>query len=311
MLYKHILLLLLCLLQQGSAESVARNTQPPQKHFITCRDATLYCTTQGKGPPLLIIHGGPGLSHEYLWQLEQLSEHALVIFYDQRGCGKSVAEITPETIHIATYIEDIEAIRKAFHFDKISILGHSWGGFLAMHYATIHPNHVEKLILSNTMPASSEDLLLFLHEYKLRTEPLQENLNRIKNSKAFQEGSPQAVQEYYELVFGTYCYHPETVKKLHLHMPQNACVSGARIAELIRLNIFMKPFSIYDSLQKLDIETLVIHGQNDPIPSATAKKIHESIRRSQFVVLSECGHFPYVEKPEAYFSHVQAFLNVR
>lgn len=84
-----------------------------------------------------------------------------MIFYDQRCCGQSTGEINASTINIETFVEDLDRIRQELGYKKISILGHSWGGFLAMNYATSHSENVDRLILSNSLPASSEEYTLF------------------------------------------------------------------------------------------------------------------------------------------------------
>jgi proline iminopeptidase len=278
-----------------------------QERFIESRDAKLYCSVQGKGPPLLVIHGGPGLSHEYLHQLDVLTDSYTLLFYDQRGCGMSTTEIGPETITIDAFIEDIEAYRKACNYDTVSILGHSWGGFLAMQYAIRYPEHIHTLILSNTMPCASDDCMSFFQEYTRRLEPFQEEITKIKESKAFCEHDPEAVETYYRLIFKTYCHDSKMAEKLSLSMSKNACKGGAEVAAILR-KVFMEPFSLYEKLETLNIKTLIIHGESDPIPCNAVKKIHESIPGSHFVVLKACGHFPYVEQPEAYFAQIRKFL---
>src|ERR1700722_18402705 len=194
--------------------------------YVPSGDAQLYCKIMGKGDPVLIIHGGPGLSQAYLQpQMEKLSEDAQVIFYDQRGCGKSTGEINPETISLTTYIEDIEVIRKYFGWEKMSLLGHSWGGFLAMQYAILHPQSIRKLILLNTMPASSEDLSLFMQEWTKRTAPYQKELDEIKKSEGYQAGDPSICAKYYHILFRAYCYDPMSAEKLNLGMSRKAWVA--------------------------------------------------------------------------------------
>lgn len=280
--------------------------------FVPVENAKLFYRAIGKGQPLVVLHGGPGLSQDYLLpQLYKLAKNNLVIFYDQRACGQSTGEINADTISIKTYVADLDAIRQAFKFKKISVLGHSWGGFLAMHYAIAHPEQVEKLILSNSMTASSEDFALFIQEYLRRMGPYQKDMDAIHETKEFAEGNPQMMEKMYRMIFRTYCYNPEKANLLFLTMSSSAFINGVKVNELFRNGVFMKPFNLHDSLKSLEIPTLVIHGDTDPIPPSTAKNIHESIKNSEFVLMKNCGHFPYVEDPDAYFEHLQKFLNDR
>ena len=98
-----------------------------QEKFIPTEKAELFCKVAGSGKPLIVIHGGAGfLTHDYLLpHLERLSENNLVVFYDQRGLGKSTGELTAESINLKSYVDDIEAIRKSLGAPKVSLLGHS------------------------------------------------------------------------------------------------------------------------------------------------------------------------------------------
>lgn len=288
------------------------NFKEAKEAFLEAKNAKLFYKTIGKGKPLIVIHGGPGLSQDYLLpQLYRLADNNLVIFYDQRGCGKSTGEINPETITVEAFVNDLDTIRKAFQFEKISILGHSWGGFLAMQYAIAHPECIYKLILSNSMPASSDEFALFLQEYVHRTSPYQTELAGIHNTQGFLEGDPDIIERLYRIIFRTYCYLPENADKLSLRMTSTASVNGAKVSENFRKNVFEKPFNLHASLKSLKIPTLVIHGDSDPIPAFTAQNVHKSIPQSKYILMKNCGHFPYVEDPNIYFNHLNEFLNDR
>ncbi len=276
--------------------------------FIESDGADLFCRVVGEGKPLVVIHGS-GLSQEYLLpHLYPLADDRLVIFYDQRGCGQSTGEINAGSINLPNLIVDIERIRESLHLDKISLLGHSWGGFLAMHYAIAHPESVEKLILSNSLPASSEQRALYLEEYKKRTGPHQQELSAMSATFEFQAGDPKTTERFYQTIFQTYCFHPQNVGLLNLRMTPAVSIRGGKVYQVIRETIFKDPYNLHAALCALNIPTLVIHGDFDPMPPITAQKIHESIAGSQFVLLKECGHFPFVEKTEEYLNFVNEFL---
>ena len=255
-----------------------------QDAFINVGDAKIFCRTMGKGKPLIVVHGGPGLSQDYLQpQLNKLAESHFVIFYDQRGCGRSTGTLSQDTINIKTYVEDLDKIRKAFGFDTVSILGHSWGGFVTMHYAISHPESVNKLILSNSLPAFSEDFALFIKEYMHRTSPFQEELSLIQKESGFQQGDVDANEEkYYRLIFRTYCFKPEHADLLSLRMTPSAFVNGTKVYGLFWENTFSKSFNLHESLKSLRIPTLIVHGDTDPIPSITAENLVASKTQNMF-----------------------------
>lgn len=280
-----------------------------KKLFISADKAELICRTFGKGEPIIVIHGGPGLSHDYLLpQMAKLAETNLVIFYDQRGCGLSTGEINPESIQIETFINDLEEIRKFLRYDKITILGHSWGGFLAMRYAIAHPKFVHKLILLNSLPASFDEYSLFLQEAGRRMVPYQNEIKQIMETSEFIKGEESTTQKYYQTIFGRYFYDPEKVTLLNLQMKPNAFLNGSKVYGILSQNLLGNPFNLHEQLNRLDIKALIIHGDSDPVPPCTAQKLHESIRGSKYHLIKNCGHFPYVETPDELFLHLNNFL---
>ncbi len=185
---------------------------------------------------------------------------------------------------------------------------HSWGGFLAMQYAVAHPEHVSKLILSNSMPATSEEYGLFLQEWLTRMAPIQEIIAAMKMTQEFQEGDPETVEAYYRLMFRHYCFDPEDADDLSLRMTSEAFLKGAKVYECLRQNVFDLHFNLHAALQKLKVPVLIIHGDTDPVPYTIAENLHRTLAGSKYVLIEKCGHFPYVEKPEVYFPCLFEFL---
>jgi proline iminopeptidase len=301
----------------GASNAVASNPlsstlESIKETFVTSGEAKLFCRVTGQGKPLIVIHGGPGLTQDYLIpQMYELAKNNLVIFYDQRGCGKSTVDINANTITLESFVNDIEAIRQAFHLDKISILGNSWGRSLAMQYTIAHPEHVDNLILSNSAPATSEGYALFGQEYMRRMSPYQKELEKISNSQGFRDGNTCVMEQFYRLIFRQYCYIPEKADLLNLRMTPIASLSGARVSEIIREKVLDRPFNLNKGLKVLEVSTLILHGDADPIPLSTAQDIHENIPGSKYVLMKNCGHFPYVEDPAAYFKYINEFLRTK
>ena len=109
----------------------------------------------GHGEPIVIVHGGPGLDHTYLLpQMEALAQHYRLIFYDQRASGRSTSTVDTNSMTMGNFVEDLEGIRKVFGIHKMNLLGHSWGGLVAMFYAVKYPENLNSLVLVNPSPAS-------------------------------------------------------------------------------------------------------------------------------------------------------------
>lgn len=279
-----------------------------EESFVDVNGSKLYCYSVGKGEPLLILHGGPGLTHDYLLPgMEKLKDGRMLIFYDQRGCGKSDALLDDSHL-IETYLEDIEAIRKAYGLKKMNVLGHSWGGLLAMFYVVHHPESVGKLVLLNTVAPSSEDYHRFEEEVGYRLSPLKGKLTSLAESKEFIERNPKAIKEYLQIIFETYCFESKKASLLNLDLSPIAASHFLQVNGSFKSKFYSKPFDLIEQLKSLNVPTLIIHGDSDPIPYHTVTKIQDAIAGSSFILMKDCGHFPYVEKPDELFNSLNAFL---
>jgi proline iminopeptidase len=313
-MHKYILsTLLLCtallspIFAEKTTTSIEQRASVAQETYVESGSSKLFCRAIGKGAPLLVLHGGPGMNQEYLYQeLKQLGANNQVIFYDQRGAGSSEGPIDLDSITLETFVEDIEAIRKAYKLEKISLLGHSWGGHLAMQYAIRYPGRVDKLILMSSTSGTTSDFMIFMQEWAKRMAPYMATLNKIK--EGFKAGDTATVTKYFQTMFGPYCFKAEDVAKLALSFSPQANINGNKSYELICTNHLNKPFDLTNDLKKLKCKTLIIHGKEDIIPVVTAKHLQESIPGSALVVLENCGHFPYVEQPEGCFKTLSVFL---
>ena len=116
---------------------------PAREGYVPVDGAQLFTRTVGSGPPVIVLHGGPDFDHTYLLpELDQLAAHARLVYYDQRGRGRSAIGVEPNDVSIASEIADLDALRRSLGVDAVAILGHSWGGLLAMEYTTRHPDRV-------------------------------------------------------------------------------------------------------------------------------------------------------------------------
>lgn len=277
--------------------------------YVQADKAQLFCRVFGKGDPIVVIHGGAGLTQDYLLPaMAKLGENNMVIFYDQRGCGLSSGEINADSMQTRVFLEDLESIRGAFCLKKMTVLGHSWGGYLAMQYAIAYPESTDKLILLNSMPASSDEFSSFVEEFLRRAAPYWDELEAIKESEPFKKRDPATIEKYHRIMFRFYCMDPHKADLLNLYMSPQACINCFRVNELLEKNLFSTQFNFHDQLKKLNIPTLIVHGEFDIIPIRSSQKLHESIRNSQYTLIRNCGHFPYVEEPDQLFNCIKIFL---
>ncbi len=305
------LVLAIVLMLAGCAQNLSTYQVPniPSKEgFVKTANGQLYYQTMGQGDAVIVIHGGPGMDQGYLLPgMAALAKKHQVVFYDQLGCGRSTATVIDEShITINSFVEDIETLRKALKFEKVTIVGHSWGGMLAMYYAVKYPKNIKKLVLMNTV--TSAGMEEFLDEVEKRTMPSAGEFEKLKASQEFIDSEPQAIAEYYRLFFQYYFHNPADLEKLNLQLEPKGTATGVKVAKILEESIFGKYTDQHDDLQKLKIPTLIIRGESDVIPMSAANSMAHSIKGSKLVVLKNCGHFPYIEQPAQWLEAVEMFL---
>ncbi|MEP6609385.1 MAG: alpha/beta fold hydrolase [Burkholderiaceae bacterium] len=169
---------------------------------LSVPDAQLYFREIGNGSPQVILHGGPDFNHNYLLpEMDRLSRVFRLIYYDQRGRGKSSHGVIAGDVSIESEIDDLDRLRQHFGLESISLLGHSWGGLLAMEYATPHPDRVSHLVLLNTAPACHADLLGFREQRQAAEAKSLAKMHSIADTRAYEDGDIDTGAEYYRAHF--------------------------------------------------------------------------------------------------------------
>ncbi|NOG44292.1 MAG: alpha/beta fold hydrolase [Calditrichaeota bacterium] len=262
----------------------------------------------GSGPILVVVHGGPGLDHSYMlphWEI--LSKKFTLIFYDQRGTGKTSSKVDSSLISMNQFVEDLEALRTGLNLSKINLIGHSWGGLLAMNYALRYSENINKIILANSIGPSYDDLNSFVY---MRNESFTEEDVEIQKTimakSGFVTGDREVITSLLQEIFKVYFDEPSNLQKLNLTISKNTAknifkINGLMLKELVAYNIQNK-------LQNLKIPSLVIHGENDLITLESSKKILQSLVNARLEIIKNCGHFPAIEQPEQFSKIVSTFL---
>lgn len=160
--------------------------------LLPINGTSIFIREIGKGSPIIIVHGGPGLNHSYfLPHLNSLAKKNRLIFYDQRACGNSSGMLDSTQMSLSLFVEDIEEIRKNLKLGKVAILAHSWGGLVAMNYASKYSQNISALILSNSVsPKFGEFEKETNQRLKLRV-PVEDSILRseILKSAEFKSGN--------------------------------------------------------------------------------------------------------------------------
>ncbi len=290
----------------------SNESQEQQQSFIKVREGCLYCSEIGQGVPIIVVHGGPGLDHGYLQpQLLQLSANHKLIFYDQRGSGKSLeTPLDEEHINIHQFVEDLEDLRKSLGLNKFVLMGHSWGGLLAMQYAVDHQDHLIGLILLNSAPADYKGQKAFIDEFGARTKNIHNDIKPLFAYEDFKKLNAIQISDLYRKLFSVYVYNPEDVKDLSLNFSVASAQSGFKVMEEMSKTSWLHPnINLFPKLKTLMVPTFILHGTQDIVPAWTSEEIKNAIPNAEMVMLDHCDHFPYIEQPSQFFTELNNFLD--
>ncbi|WNJ17803.1 alpha/beta hydrolase [Pontibacter sp. G13] len=294
----------------GACQSPSSQSEPTE--MVSGRYALngidQYVHIEGQGTPILIVHGGPGLDHSYIQpHLGKLADGFQLIYLDQRASGKSA--IGPaQQITVAQLVSDMEALRDTLGIDQWHVLGHSWGGFLGLQYAAAHPNAVESLILMNSLGVSTADKQQETASLGNReTAEDSAETAKILQSAEMQSRSPRAFEQLFEVSFRKEFFRRELADSLHIHLSDSFVMQQR--AMLQGLGPELQEYDFSEMAAELQVPTLLIYGDHDPLMEISGPKLAELIPENEFVVLSECGHFPFIERPDTLMEVISAWAD--
>ena len=283
---------------------------PRASGFTSTTQIPLYWAVYGPegAPRLLVLHGGPGAHHDYLLpQMLQLADSCELIFYDQRGGGRSKTDDrTPITWR--THVEDLDHVIGELGLDPVIIVGYSWGGLLAILYAieaaagrTRH--RPTRLVLIDPAPVTRAYREDFEREFLRRqSDAAVGKLRADLASSGLRERDPDAYrQRAFELSVAGYFADPAATHDLTPFR-----VTG-RVQQSVWESLGQYNLLAPGQLDSIVVPTLIVHGRQDPIPLASSEATANAMG-AQLVVIENAGHVPYVEQPQALFTAVRDFL---
>jgi len=267
----------------------------------------LYVKRIGSGEPIVVVHGGPMLEHGYLLpHLRPLADHYELIFYDQRLSGRSAPQVDSASVRIATFVDDIEEIRRSLDLERIHLMGHSWGGLLAMHYALEYQENLQSLVLLNSMSASSE---VWREEERFLAQRFTAadsgERQAIRETDAFANQEPDAIAQLLRLSFRLQFYDTSMVNGLQLYVPEDYSDRSMQFGYMM---VDLMDFDLHDDLTAVTVPTLILYGSAEPATELSGAMLHERMPNSEWVVIENAGHFPFIEQPAAFTDAVRRFL---
>jgi proline iminopeptidase len=258
----------------------------------------------GAGLPIVVVHGGPDFDHEYLLpELDRLAEQFRVLYYDQRGRGRSFTGEGPDDVTIESEIEDLDRVREWTGARSVALLGHSWGTLLATEYAVRHPDRVSHLVLLNSAPASYADALELRRGLgALRTPAEAARMAALRADPGYLHGDLEADAALYRIHFRPAVRDREQLERIVGRLRVAFTPEGIVAARAIEDSLYLETWSREDydllpQLAQLRVPTLVLHGDRDFIPLDIARRLASAIPDARLVVLADCGHFAHLEHP--------------
>ena len=329
---KESVVLLICIVLSGMFPAAAQ-TRPPKANaadavypirdgFVDANGVMLYYMSTGRGQPLVILHGGPGASHDYfLPYLLPLARYNRVIFIDERGSGRSQKLEDRSGYTIQNMVEDVEAVRQALGLGKISLLGHSYGGALAQAYALKYQRNLSHLILASTWSSTVAMNQVFVRMKQNMTPELRGHIDKLEADGLFGHGKDyeknRYTNEYMIAAWGEgyfpYVYHN------HPDPNYDPIAQGNTSWELYRemwgehgefiIDGNLKSVEYTSRLSTIKVPTLILVGEHDECDPSLSKTMQSKIAGSKLVILPNAGHMTFVDQTGMFIKTLHGFLS--
>jgi len=262
---------------------------------------------RGQAVPVIAVNGGPGLDHSYMMQNDlwaRVARKRLVVVYDQRGVGwsKAMKPGAPQTLDAD--VADLDALRAQLKLDKVALVGDSFGGFLAMAYAAAHPEHVARLVLSDSPPPAMKDMVHLLPQSFPDVE--EEDAKKEKALGGNTDAAARAGLRYHmSMIF----WSPEKRDVYLAHMGDLGF--DAKVGEAMSKDI--AKVDMTDKVKRFTgFPTLVLSGRYDMnVAPLTAWNIAHLIPGAKLVFFEKSSHLPAYEEPVKYQKVLEGFLDAR
>jgi pimeloyl-ACP methyl ester carboxylesterase len=272
---------------------------------ISVRGVSLFVKVIGQGYPILLMHGGPGMDHSSLLALQPCADQFTLIFYDHRCNGRSEgAEVTSMTWENLT--ADVEALRQTLGFDKWAVLGHSFGGMVALEYALRYPKNVSHLLLMDTCGD---------------TRWVQQNAPEILAKRGYSAAAVQGARRFFNgqlapdevfstaLKFARAYYDRSSLLTLFRQIVPGSRAKMRPEAQVYGFSQLLTGWTVMDRLGEIKMPTLVLAGRDDfQFPPEHQAILADRLPNAQLELIERAGHNAPMERPEEVIEAVRRFM---
>lgn len=269
---------------------------------IPIRDVSLFVKVTGRGYPLLLMHGGPGADHSTMLPFRPLAERFTLIFYDHRCNGRSQgADVTSMTWDNLT--ADADALRRELGFDRWAVLGHSFGGMVALEYALRYPHNLSHLLLVDTCGDARW---------------AQQNAPDVLAQRGYSDAAVQAARRFFNGRLTPHAFLPTMLKfgRAYYYRPSlSKLLPGFRVkvrpeAQIYAFGHLLPGWTVMDRLGDIKTPTLVLAGRDDfQFPPEHQEELAAGIPDARLHIIDHCGHNAPQERPAAVIEAVSGFLS--
>ena len=259
--------------------------------------------------PLLLLHGGPGGTHDYMEPMAELARGGRrVIFYDQLGCGNSPHPSDPDKWTVQLFLDEVAAVRDALGLDRIHLLGQSWGGMLAFEYMLTRAEGVASLIICDSL---SSVPLWVAEADRLRDAAAGGGAGDAARARAGRDDRRATSTRPPATSTPTARLPGAALPGLRGAVVRPAAERGLPDdvgAQRVLLHRHAARVGRDPRLGEIDAPTLIVSGAHDESTPLVSRTIHQGIQGSEWEVLENSSHMPHVEEPERFLEVVGGWL---
>lgn len=270
--------------------------------------AQLAVSRIGIGRPVIILAGGPGFGHRYLFNplTELLADERQLIFFDYRGTGSSTNVNSGEHT-IEQYVDDLEAVRQSTSLGEVDLIAHSFGGLVAVAYASSQLANVRRAVFVDADPLQYSDWAAFREIVASRTSESDKDLLMAISSTKNWHHDPNQLEIYFKVLLATYSSDPIALQQLSFDFTSGSYERMVAANTSIRKDL--REWDFRERAKDIVVPALVISGNMSIFPHRSADDFAKLLPNAQLLNIENTGHFPFIEQPTLFQSAVSRFLN--